>query len=83
MFVYDTGRDMMAKSVIPGENMLPETAYIKLGWALEQTDDPEEVRRLMLRLINSETTPKEPYNGYLVYQRGVPEVENFIRQFRK
>ena len=37
MFVYDTGRDMMAKGVIPGENMLPETAYIKLGWALVQT----------------------------------------------
>ncbi|PKP34361.1 MAG: Glu-tRNA(Gln) amidotransferase GatDE subunit D, partial [Bacteroidetes bacterium HGW-Bacteroidetes-15] len=83
MFVYDTGRDLMAKGVIPAENMLPETAYIKLGWALGQTNDPEEVRRLMLTPINSETTPKEPYNGYLVYQGGVPEVENFIRQFRK
>ena len=83
MFVYDTGRDMMAKGVIPAENMLPETAYIKLGWALGQTDDPDEVRRLMLTPINSETTPKEPYNGYLIYQGGVPEVESFIRQFRK
>ncbi len=81
--MYDTGRDMMAKGVIPAENMLPETAYIKLGWALGQTNDPKEVRRLMLTPINSEITPKEPYNGYLVYQGGVPEVESFIRQFRK
>jgi glutamyl-tRNA(Gln) amidotransferase subunit D len=83
MFVYDTGRDLMAKGVIPAENMLPETAYIKLGWALGQTNDREEVKRIMLTPINGETTPKEPYNGYLIYQGGVPEVEEFIRKFRK
>jgi glutamyl-tRNA(Gln) amidotransferase subunit D len=83
MFVYDTGRDLMAKGIIPAENMIPETAYIKLGWALGQTEDPEEVRRLMLTPINSEITNREPYNGYLVYQGGVPEVEDFIRKFRK
>lgn len=83
MFVYDTGRDLMAKGIIPAENMLPETAYIKLGWALGQTDDPAEVRRLMLTPINDEITKREPYNGYLVYQGGVPEVEDFIRKFHK
>jgi glutamyl-tRNA(Gln) amidotransferase subunit D len=83
MFVYDTGRDLMAKGIIPAENMLPETAYIKLGWALGQTDDPAEVRRLMLTPINDEITKREPYNGYLVYQGGVPEVEEFIRKFHK
>jgi len=83
MFVYDTGRDLMAKGIVPAENMLPETAYIKLGWALGQTDDPEEVKRIMLTPINDEITPREPYNGYLVYQGGVPEVEAFIRSYRK
>jgi glutamyl-tRNA(Gln) amidotransferase subunit D len=83
MYVYDTGRDLMAKGIIPAENMLPETAYIKLGWVLGQTDDPEEVKRLMLTPINNEITPREPYNGYLIYQGGVPEVEEFIRKFRK
>jgi glutamyl-tRNA(Gln) amidotransferase subunit D len=83
MFVYDTGRDLMAKGIIPAENMLPEVAYIKLGWALGQTNDPEEVRRLMLTPVNDETTPREPYNGYLVYQGGVPEVEEFIRNVHK
>lgn len=83
MYVYDTGRDLMAKGIIPAENMLPETAYIKLGWVLGQTDDSEEVKRLMLTPINDEITPREPYNGYLIYQGGVPEVEEFIRKFRK
>ncbi len=83
MFVYDTGRDLMAKGIIPAENMLPEAAYIKLGWVLGQTNDPEEVRRLMLTPINDEITPREPYNGYLIYQGGVPEVEDFIRNFHK
>ncbi|KAF5064577.1 hypothetical protein DSECCO2_282900 [anaerobic digester metagenome] len=83
MYVYDTGRDLMAAGIIPAENMLPETAYIKLGWALGQTTDREEVKRLMLTPINDEITKKEPYNGYLVYQGGVPEVEEFIKKVRK
>ncbi len=83
MFVYDTGRDMMAKGIIPAGNMLPEVAFIKLGWALGQTEDPEEVKKIMLTPINDEITKREPYNGYLIYQGGVPEVENFIKKFRK
>ncbi len=83
MFVYDTGRDLMAKGIIPAANMLPEAAYIKLGWVLGQTNDPEEVKRMMLTPINDEITPREPYNGYLIYQGGVPETEEFIRKVRK
>ncbi len=83
MYVYDTGRDMMAMGIIPAGNMLPEVAYIKLGWALGQSDDPEVVKDLMLTPINDEITEREPYNGYLVYQGGVPEVEDFIKKVRK
>jgi len=83
MFVYDTGRDLMAKGIVPAMNMLPETAYIKLGWVLGQTDDPEKVKEMMLTPINDEITKREPYNGYLVYQGGVKEVEEFIRKVRK
>ncbi len=83
MFVYDTGRDMMAKGIIPAGNMLPEVAWVKLSWILGQTDDPEEVKRMMLTPINDEITPREPYNGYLVYQGGVPEVEDFIKKVHK
>jgi glutamyl-tRNA(Gln) amidotransferase subunit D len=83
MFVYETGREMMALGVVPAENMLPEVAYIKLGWVLGQTTEPEEVKRMMLSPVNDEITRREPYNGYLVYQGGVPEVEAFVKQFRK
>jgi glutamyl-tRNA(Gln) amidotransferase subunit D len=83
MFVYDTGRDLMAKGIVPAENMLPETAYIKLSWALGQTNDLEKVKEIMLTPVNGEITLREPYNGYLIYQGGVPEVEDFIRKFHK
>ncbi|MDP2422871.1 MAG: Glu-tRNA(Gln) amidotransferase subunit GatD, partial [Bacteroidales bacterium] len=83
MFVYDTGRDLMAKGVIPAENMLPEVAYIKLGWALGQTNDLEKVKEIMLTPVNDDITLREPYNGYLIYQGGVPEVEEFIRKVHK
>jgi glutamyl-tRNA(Gln) amidotransferase subunit D len=70
-------------SVHPTGNMLPEVAYIKLGWVLGQTDDPEEVKRMMLTSVNDEITDREPYNGYLVYQGGVPEIKEFIKNHRK
>ena len=83
MFVYDTGRDLMNYGIIPGENMLPEVAIVKLSWALGQTDDIEKVKELMLTPIANEITKREPYNGYLVYQGGIPEVEAFIKDVRK
>lgn len=83
MFVYDTGRDMMAKGIIPTGNMLPEVAWVKLSWALGQTEDPDEVKKLMLTPINDEITDREPYNGYLVYQGGVPDVDNFVKSVHK
>lgn len=83
MFVYDTGRDLMAKGIIPAENMIPETAFIKLSWALGQTNDLEKVKEIMLTPINGEITPREPYNGYLILQGGVPEVEEFLQKHHK
>ncbi len=83
MFVYETGRDMIALGVIPLGNMLPEVAWVKLGWALGQTDDQEKIKEIMLTPVNEEITEREPYNGYLVYQGGVPEVEDFVRKFHK
>ncbi len=83
MFVYDTGRDLMSKGVIPAENMLPEVAYIKLGWALGQTEDLEKVKEIMLTPICSEITERETPNGYLILQGGVPEVERFLKTIHK
>ena len=83
MFVYDTGRDMMARGIVPAGNMLPEVAWVKLSWILGQTDDPQKVKEMMLTPVNDEITEREPYNGYLIYQGGVPEVEEFIKKVHK
>jgi glutamyl-tRNA(Gln) amidotransferase subunit D len=83
MYVYDTGRDMMELGVVPAANMLPEVAYVKLAWTLGQTTDLDEVKRIMLTPIAGETTEREPSNGYLIFQGGIPEVEEFISKYRK
>ena len=78
MYVYETGREIMGKGVVPAANMLPEVAYVKLGWALGQSHDPDEVKRIMLDPVCGETTEREPHNGYLLFQGGIPEVDDFI-----
>ncbi|HNY91388.1 MAG TPA: Glu-tRNA(Gln) amidotransferase subunit GatD [bacterium] len=83
MYVYDTGRDMMELGVTPMANMLPEVAYVKLGWALGQTSDLKRVREIMYTPVNGEITEREPSNGYLIFQGGIPEVEEFISQIKK
>ncbi|MBN1551267.1 Glu-tRNA(Gln) amidotransferase subunit GatD [bacterium] len=82
MYVYETGREMLQLGVIPAENMLPEVAYVKLGWVLAHTTDPEKVKEMMLTPIASEITSREPYNGYLIFQGGVPEVEVFLKKIK-
>ncbi|GJQ31547.1 MAG: glutamyl-tRNA(Gln) amidotransferase subunit D [Ignavibacteriaceae bacterium] len=83
MYVYDTGRDMMELGVVPCANMLPEVAYMKLGWALGQTDDLTRVKEIMLTPIAGEITEREPSNGYLIFQGGIAEVEEYISKYRK
>jgi len=83
MYVYDTGRDMMELGVTPMANMLPEVAYVKLGWALGQASDLKRVREIMYTPVNGEITEREPSNGYLIFQGGIPEVEEFISQIKK
>jgi glutamyl-tRNA(Gln) amidotransferase subunit D len=83
MYVYETGREIMGLGVVPADNMLPEVAYMKLCWALGQTDDRDEVRRLMLTPVSDEITEREPYNGYLVFQGAIPEVQEFLRTIKR
>ncbi|GAB4148864.1 MAG: Glu-tRNA(Gln) amidotransferase subunit GatD [Planctomycetota bacterium] len=78
MYVYDTGRDLLEIGVVPLDNMLPETALMKLSWVLGQTDDRDRVRELMRTPMAGEITDREPHNGYLILQGGLPETEEFI-----
>lgn len=73
----------MELGVVPSANMLPEVAYMKLGWALGQTGDLERVREIMMTPVAGEITEREPSNGYLVFQGGIPEVEEFISRYRR
>jgi len=78
MYVYDTGRDLLDVGVVPLDNMLPETALMKLSWVLAHTTEHDEVMRMMRRPVNHEITDREPHNGYLIMQGGLPEIEEFI-----
>jgi len=54
MNVYSTGRRLVSAGVISAGDMLPETAYVKLIWALGQTDKLEEVRSIMQTNLRGE-----------------------------
>jgi len=54
MSVYETGRDLLNLGIIPLGNMLPETALVKAMWALGNSGNIEEMKRLMLENIASE-----------------------------
>jgi glutamyl-tRNA(Gln) amidotransferase subunit D len=58
MHVYYTGRDLLNLGVTPLEDMLPETALVKLMWVLAQTSDLKEVKDLMLKNISGEFSSK-------------------------
>jgi len=58
MKVYSTGRDLLQLGVIPGEDMLPETAYVKLMWVLGHAKKLEEVLKLMRSNLAGEITPR-------------------------
>jgi len=78
MYVYDTGRDLLDIGVVPLDNMLPETALMKLSWVLGQTSEHAEVLRLMRDPVNREITEREPHDGYLILQGGLPETAEFV-----
>jgi glutamyl-tRNA(Gln) amidotransferase subunit D len=63
MNVYDQGRDLLAMGVIPLEDMLSETALVKLMWIFGQTKDTEEAKKLLTanlaHEISRRTLPEE------------------------
>lgn len=58
MNVYTTGRLLQDAGVVPLEDMLPETATVKLMWVLAHTHDIEETKKLMLTNSVGEINPR-------------------------
>jgi glutamyl-tRNA(Gln) amidotransferase subunit D len=67
MNVYDSGRDLLRLGVIPLDDMLSETAVVKLMWIFGQTKDIEEAKNLLKTNIAGElsqrTLPNSTANG--------------------
>jgi glutamyl-tRNA(Gln) amidotransferase subunit D len=65
MNVYSTGRKILSTGVISVLDMLPETAYVKLVWALGQTDNINEVKTIMQTNIAGEMGEKSSEKFFL------------------
>lgn len=63
--VYDKGRDLLAAGVIPGEDMLPEVALVKLMWVLGRTQEGDKVRDLMTTSLAGEINPAIALDEYV------------------
>lgn len=59
MEVYSSGRKLISAGVISAEDMLPETAFVKLMWTLGQTEDLKEVEKIMQTNIAGEIQNKK------------------------
>jgi len=59
MNVYETGRDLLELGVLGNLlDMTPETAYVKLVWALGNSKNLDEVKKLMHKNIAGEFTDR-------------------------
>ena len=56
--VYDTGRDLVTAGVIPGGDMLPETAESSSMWVLGQTGEKRKIAELMTTDLRGELTAR-------------------------
>ncbi len=64
MNVYDKGRDLQNIGIIPGEDMLPEIAYIKLKWLLGNYS-LEEAKKLISESLKGEIDNQGEIKSYL------------------
>lgn len=62
--VYSTGRDLLAAGCIDAGDMLPETAYVKLMWALAGARGPEEAARRFRQDLAGEMGERTPLDAF-------------------
>src|SRR5690606_36108451 len=54
--VYNTGRDILKAGAIEGEDILPETALVKLMWVLGQSDEYNKAIGMLRENLSGEIT---------------------------
>ena len=81
--VYERGREITNIGIIQGQNMLPETAYVKLSWVLGHTRDLNEVKFLMTKNIAGEILNRETFKGFLVFQGTESWINEILTKNRK
>nr|QBM01312.1 glutamyl-tRNA(Gln) amidotransferase subunit D [uncultured archaeon] len=64
-YVYSPGRKLAEAGVIFLEDMLSETAYVKLGWVLGHTSYPAKVKEMMLENYAGETNKRIDEESFL------------------
>lgn len=64
MHVYSTGRYLLQAGVLNGEDMMPETAYVKLGWLLGNYSE-KQAREMMQQNIAGELFERTHVDTFL------------------
>jgi glutamyl-tRNA(Gln) amidotransferase subunit D len=62
MNVYSMGRELTRRGVEPLEDMLPETALVKMMWSLGNTETAEDAKRLLKTNVAGEYNPRTLYS---------------------
>lgn len=65
-YVYRNLRILNSTGVIWGEDMLPEVAYVKLGWTLGHTKNLDKIREIMLKNFAGEISERIDSNVFLI-----------------
>jgi len=65
MRVYSVGRDLIKAGVLSAEDMLPETAYVKLMWVLARSKNKQDIEQLMMTNIAGEIAERTKSNAFI------------------
>jgi glutamyl-tRNA(Gln) amidotransferase subunit D len=68
--VYSTGRRMIKAGVIPAEDMLPETAYVKLSWLIGQGLEYREIKEVFTQSLVGEVSGRVTLRSYPRWYHG-------------
>jgi glutamyl-tRNA(Gln) amidotransferase subunit D len=75
MNVYSSGRDLINAGVISTEDMLPETAYIKLMWVLAHANTRKDAENLLSKNLAGEISPRTHIDSYLSFSKEMKQGE--------